>query len=234
MGSITDSSIFLPDPNWYVKLYVHFDGIKCPYCLILVHSLVEVTSGNCRCLGQGMYSFLCALGQWCLDEICICGPGNWTFFGTPLFWSYWDLLSGPSSGRICAEYLGAAVGPPWLGIEAPDHQQTVDCWLQILLGWSRVMQTFLVPLLICWYISWRGWGLSCIPVSPHDHVGRNVCVFLPILTTHLLFVYMDFIMLYVFPLTSLFFINLYSRPSFQIESKAFLKSTNHEKILSLF
>ena len=29
-------------------------------------------------------------------------------------------------GRICAEDLGAAVGPPWLGTEAPDHQQTVD------------------------------------------------------------------------------------------------------------
>ena len=54
-----------------------------------------------------MYSFLCALGQQCLDGICICGPGN-------------------RSNRICAEYLGAAVGPPWLGTEAPDHQQTVD------------------------------------------------------------------------------------------------------------
>jgi hypothetical protein len=27
---------------------------------------------------------------------------------------------------ICAEDLGAAVGPHWLGTEAPDHQQTVD------------------------------------------------------------------------------------------------------------
>jgi hypothetical protein len=33
-----------------------------------------------------------------------------------------DLLSGPRSGRICAEDLGAAVGPPWLENEAPDHQ----------------------------------------------------------------------------------------------------------------
>jgi hypothetical protein len=31
-----------------------------------------------------MYS-LCALGQLCLDGICICGPCNWTFFRTPLF-----------------------------------------------------------------------------------------------------------------------------------------------------
>ena len=45
-------------------------------------------SNSLWCLGQGMYSFLCALGQRCLDGICICGPGNWTFFGTPLFWSY--------------------------------------------------------------------------------------------------------------------------------------------------
>ena len=28
--------------------------------------------------------------------------------------------------RICAEDLGAAVGPRWLSTEAPDHQQTVD------------------------------------------------------------------------------------------------------------
>jgi hypothetical protein len=32
----------------------------------------------CRwCLGRGMYSFLCALGQQHLDGICICGPGDW-------------------------------------------------------------------------------------------------------------------------------------------------------------
>ena len=29
-------------------------------------------------------------------------------------------------GTICEEYLGAAVVPPWLVTEAPDHQQTVD------------------------------------------------------------------------------------------------------------
>ena len=32
----------------------------------------------------------------------------------------------PRSDRICAEGLGAAVGPSWLVTEAPDHQQTVD------------------------------------------------------------------------------------------------------------
>ena len=41
---------------------------------------------------------------------------------------------GPRSDRICAEDLGAAVGPPWLGTEAADHQQTVDIRFQILLG----------------------------------------------------------------------------------------------------
>ena len=35
-------------------------------------------------------------------------------------------MSGPRSDRICAEDLGAAVGPPWLVTEAPDHQQTAD------------------------------------------------------------------------------------------------------------
>ena len=109
----------------------------------------------------------------CLDAICICGPGDWTFFGTPLFLSYWDLLSVPRSDRICAEDLGAAVGPPWLGTEEPDHQQTVDIWLQILVGWGRVLQTVLVPTAISWYIC-RGWGLSCIPVSPPGPVERNV------------------------------------------------------------
>ena len=47
-----------------------------------------------------------------------------------LFWNniifVLDLLSGPTSGRIAVEDLGAAVGPPWLVTEAPDPQQTVD------------------------------------------------------------------------------------------------------------
>jgi hypothetical protein len=47
---------------------------------------------------------------------------------------------------------------------------------------------------------------------------------LPILTAHLLFVYMDFILSYVFTPTPLS-INFYSRP---------LKSTKHEKTLPLF
>ena len=136
------------------------------------------------------------------------------FFGAPLIWCYWDLLSGPRSDRICAEDLGAAVGPPWLVTEAPDHQQTVDILQQILVEWSRVLRTVLVPSQICWYIWWRGWGLIQIPVSPHD----PVC-FLPILTAHLLFVYMDFIMLYAFPPTPLS-INLYGRPSFFEINKA--------------
>jgi hypothetical protein len=48
---------------------------------------------------------------------------------------------------------------------------------------------------------------------------------LPILTADL-FVYMDFIMTYVF-LPTLLSINLYSRPSCQIELKALLKSKKH-------
>ena len=97
-----------------------------------------------------MSSFLCALGQRCLDGISICGPGDWTFFGTPLFWSYWDLLSGSRSDRICAEGLGAAVGPSWLVTEAPDHQQTLGIWLEILVGWGRVLRTVLLPSPVCW------------------------------------------------------------------------------------
>ena len=47
MGSMTDSSIFLPDHNWYVSFFVPFDGIECPSCLVsqIVHSFVEVTCG---------------------------------------------------------------------------------------------------------------------------------------------------------------------------------------------
>ena len=78
-----------------------------------------------------MYRLLCALGQQCLDGICICGPGNWTFlehhyFGLTEIYCQGPGLSGPRSDRICAEDLGAAVGPPWLGTEEPDHQQTGD------------------------------------------------------------------------------------------------------------
>ena len=80
-----------------------------------------------------MYSFLCALGQRCLDGICICGPGDWNIISFVLLKfsvrtqvCQGPGLAGPRSYRICAEYLGAAVGPPWLGTEAPDHQQTVD------------------------------------------------------------------------------------------------------------
>ena len=169
------------------------------------------------CLGKGMYSSLCALGQWCLDGICICGPGDWTFFGTPLFLSYWDLLSGPRSGRIYAEYLGVAVGPPWLVTEAPDQLQTVDIWLQILVGWGRVLQTSARANSLIYMLKRVGLKLHpCLTPRPR---GKKCVCFLPILITHLLFVYMDFIMLYVFPPTPLS-INLYSRPSCQIESNA--------------
>ena len=43
----TDSSIFLTDPNWDVKLYVPFDGVVGPSCLVsqIVHSFSEVTFG---------------------------------------------------------------------------------------------------------------------------------------------------------------------------------------------
>ena len=33
MISINYSSIFLPDPNWYVEFYIPFDGIEGPSCL---------------------------------------------------------------------------------------------------------------------------------------------------------------------------------------------------------
>ena len=33
---------------------------------------------------------VCSLGKWHLDGICICGPGNWTFFVTSLFLSFWQ------------------------------------------------------------------------------------------------------------------------------------------------
>ena len=75
-------------------------------------------------------------------------------------------------------------------------------------------------------------GLKLHPcLTPLPCVKKCVC-FLPILTAHL-FVYMDFIMSYMLPPTPLS-INLYSRPSCQIESKAFLRSTKHEKTLPLF
>ena len=115
-------------------MYVNFGGIEGPSCLVslIVHSFVEVTCGA-DVLANVCIVFVCALGQRCLDGICICGPRNWTFFGTPLFFCL-ILLSVPGSDRICAEDLGAAVGPPWLVTEAPDHQQTVDISLQILVG----------------------------------------------------------------------------------------------------
>ena len=116
-----------------------------PFCEFLVG---ERTPDLTTIKGNGFYK-------------CIRGPGNWTFFGTPLFLSYWDLLSEPRSDRICAEDLGAVVGPPWLGTETPEHQQTVDIWLQILVGWGRVLQTVLVPLPMRWYICWRGCLTPC-------------------------------------------------------------------------
>ena len=76
-------------------------------------------------------------------------------------------------------------------------------------------------------------GLKLHPCLTPQPYGKKCVCFLPILTAHLLFVYMDFIMSYVLPPTPLS-INLYSRPSCQIEWKAFLKSTKHEKTLPLF
>jgi hypothetical protein len=76
-------------------------------------------------------------------------------------------------------------------------------------------------------------GLKLHPcLTPQPCVKKCLC-FLLILTAHLLFVYMDFIMSYILPSMPLS-INLYSRPSCQIESKAFLKLTKHETTLPLF
>ena len=79
--------------------------------------------------------FLCVLGHRRQDGICIRGPRNWTFFGTPFVSLRFTVraqvcqgpgLSGPRSDRICAEDLGAAVCLTLLWTEAPDHQQTAD------------------------------------------------------------------------------------------------------------
>ena len=45
------------------------------------------------------------------------------YFGLTEIYCQGPGLSGPRSGRICAEDLGAAVDPPWLVTEASDHQQ---------------------------------------------------------------------------------------------------------------
>ena len=49
------------------------------------------------------------------------------FVSTFVDWGDQSLVPniGEDARAICAEDLGAAVGPPWLGTEAPDHQQTV-------------------------------------------------------------------------------------------------------------
>ena len=171
------------------------------------------------CLGQCMYRFfLCSratvsrwnlyLWSWRLDLF-------WnTIILVLLRFPVWQNLNRRS--RCCCS-------PPWLMTEAQDHQKTVDIWLQILVGWGRVLQTFLVPTPIRLYICWRGWGLSCIPVSPHGPVGRNV--FFAYFNHTLVVCVHGFYVVYFSP-TQLS-INLYSRPSCQIESKAFLKSTEH-------
>jgi hypothetical protein len=43
-GKVSDSHIFLPDPNWDVQFYVPSDGIEDPSCLVsqIVHSFVKV------------------------------------------------------------------------------------------------------------------------------------------------------------------------------------------------
>jgi hypothetical protein len=58
------------------------------------------------------------LGQWCLDKMIFVG------LATGPFLEHYFCLT--RSDRICAEDLGAAVGPPWLGTEVPGSLQTVD------------------------------------------------------------------------------------------------------------
>ena len=62
----------------------------------------------------------------CLTEIYCQGPGLSGPRSVRAQVCQGPVLSGPRSDRICAEDLGAAVGPTWLGTEAPDHQKTVD------------------------------------------------------------------------------------------------------------
>ena len=138
-----------------------------------------------------MYSFLCAPGQRCLDLNCILW--SWQL---DLFWNtiIFVLLRLNVRAQVC-QNLGAAVGPPWLETEAPDHQQTVDIWLQILVGWGQVLQTILVPTPIRWNICWRGWGLIklhvCLTPQPSGkkllvcvHGFYNIVCFSPNTTFH--------------------------------------------------
>jgi hypothetical protein len=125
-----------------------------------------------------------------------------------------------------------AVGPPWLGTEAPDYQHIVDIWLQFLVEGGQVLQIVLVPAPIPLYILYvEEGGDQAASLSHPWPCGKKCLCFLPILSAQ--FVYMDLIMLHVLPPT-LLSVNFYSRPSCQIESKAFLISTKHEKTLPLF
>jgi hypothetical protein len=88
-----------------------------------------------------------------------------------------NFLSGPRSDRICAEDLGTALGPPWLGTEATDHQHTVsrhltsdcssvrpsaaDCssalansLTYMLMSVGLKLHPYLTPHLLCTWILW--------------------------------------------------------------------------------
>ena len=159
-------------------------------------------------------------GVRCIDGICVCGPDNWTFFGTPLFWSYWDLLSGPRSGRICAEYLGAAVGPPWLVTEAPDHQQTIKHLTSDSSRVRLVAADFSSALAYSLIYLLKRMGLKLHPCLTPRPGGKKSVFFANFNHTLVVCVH-GFYNIVCFPTTP-HSINLYSRPSIQSMRRLYL------------
>ena len=95
-------------------------------------------------LSRGRYNYLCALGQWYLDSICICCPGNWTFFWNTIIYV---LMRFTVRAKVWPNLCRRSVGPPWLGTEAPDHQQTVSLSLFLCLNSKAFSQCAVsVPL----------------------------------------------------------------------------------------
>jgi hypothetical protein len=91
--------------------------------------------------------------------------------------------------------------------ELPDHLQTVNIWLQSLVGWGVVLQTILCP---CQFINilymLKRVGHKLHPCLTLQLSGNNFVCLLTICTAHVLFLYIGYIISYVFsptPLTSI-------------------------------
>lgn len=176
---------------------------------------------------------MCVLGPFCLRRIYICDAGRWVIFEIQynILFSL-DVLSRPRFyEKLCkrsrCSYSTSLVGYNSARSSANSRHLISESSrvMPDVPGCSHVFANLVMYM-------FKRVGLKMHHCQTPRLWGMKSLCFLPILTAHLLLVCIEFMMSYVSPPTPLSNY-LYSKPSCQIESNAFLTLTKQENNLPL-